>query len=193
MVGVGYIAIGILGFLVAYLFDVISLKNIPGAKQCVSLIAFGLIGYSMLMVCLKSERLELPPGLTWLGWILLSLSALLLIYSLFINLPFSKTYVAPDVGDKLIRTGTYALVRHPGVLWYALLLISLILISKSKLLLIASPIWLLMDILYVTIQEKFFFPKMFKDYEDYRRETPMLIPNRRSLITCLRTLRRKGG
>jgi len=100
--------------------------------------------------------------------------------------------VAPGVGDRLIRTGTYALVRHPGVLWYALLLVSLIFVSKSKLLLVASPIWLAMDIVHVIIQEKFFFGKMFEDYEHYRRETPMLIPSRRSISACLRTIRQPG-
>jgi len=184
-----YITIGVLGFLVAYLFEVVSLKRISGAKQGVGIVAAALIGYATFMVCLKSGRLELPIWLTWLGWALLLVSVLFLVYSLFINLPFRKTYVVPGVGDKLIRTGTYALVRHPGVPWYALLLVSLILVSKSKLLLIASPIWLAMDILYVIIQDKFFFGKMFKDYDDYRRETPMLIPSRRSVGACLRTLR----
>jgi len=185
----GYITIGVLGFLVAYLFDVVSLRRIPRAKQSVGIVVVALIGYATLMACLKSERLELPIWLTWLGWALLSVSVPLLAYSLFINLPFRKTYVVPGVGDRLIRTGTYALVRHPGVSWYALLLVSLILVSKSKLLLIASPIWLAMDILYVMIQDKFFFGKMFKDYDEYRRETPMLIPSRRSISACLRTLR----
>jgi protein-S-isoprenylcysteine O-methyltransferase Ste14 len=188
----GYIIIGVLGFLVAHLFDVVSLKRIPGAKQGVGIVVAALIGYATLMVCLDSERLALPIWVTWLGWALLSVSVPLLVYSLFVNLPFRKTYVAPGVGDRLVRTGTYALVRHPGVFWYALLLVSLILISKSKLLLVASPIWLGMDILHVVIQDKFLFGKMFKDYEDYRRETPMLIPNRRSISACLRTIRQPG-
>jgi protein-S-isoprenylcysteine O-methyltransferase Ste14 len=185
----GYITIGVLGFLVAYLFDVVSLKRIPGAKQGVGIVVVALIGYATLMACFESERLALPIWLTWLGWAILSVSVPLLVYSLFINLPFRKTYVVSGVGDRLIRTGTYALVRHPGVSWYALLLVSLILVSRSKLLLIASPIWLAMDILHVIIQDKFFFGKMFKDYDDYRRGTPMLIPSRRSISACLRTLR----
>lgn len=188
----GYIIIGVLGFLMAHLLDVVSLKRIPGAKQGVGIVVAALIGYATLMVCLDSERLALPIWVTWLGWALLSVSVPLLVYSLFVNLPFRKTYVAPGVGDRLVRTGTYALVRHPGVFWYALLLVSLVFVSKSKLLLVASPIWLGMDILHVVIQDKFLFGKMFKDYEEYRRETPMLIPNRRSISACLRTIRQPG-
>ncbi len=184
-----YIAIGVLGFLMAYLFDVFSLKRVPMAKQGAGIVAVGLIGYATLMVCLKSERLVLPAWLPWLGWALLSAALPLFVYSLFINLPFHKTYVISGMGDELIRTRTYALVRHPGVIWYALLLISLILVSQSKLLLITSPIWFLMDVLHVIIQDKFLFGKMFAHYEDYRRETPMLIPTRESIIAFLRTLR----
>lgn len=184
-----YIAIGVCGFLMAYLFDVVSLGRIPGAKQSIGIVTVVLIVYASVMACLEPGKLGLPIWLTWVGWALLVISLTLLIYSLFMNLPFHKTYVEPGVGDKLIKTGTYALVRHPGISWYALTLVSLIFISQSKLLLIASPIWLAMDILHVVIQDKFFFGKMFAGYEDYRRETPFLIPNRRSINACLRTLR----
>jgi protein-S-isoprenylcysteine O-methyltransferase Ste14 len=184
-----YIIIGVLGFLVAPLFEVASMKRVPGAKQCVGVFAAGLVTCAMVMACIKSGRLELPLWLTSLGWVLLLMSLLLVAYSFFINLPLRQTYIASGVGDRLVKTGTYALVRHPGVLWYALLLLSLILVSKAKLLLVASPVWLLMDILYVFVQEKFLFTKMFAGYDDYRRETPMLIPNRKSIAACIRTLR----
>ena len=184
-----YIAIGIIGFLSAYLFDVISLKGISRLKLPIGIIAASLVIYATLMVCLRSEQFVLPTWITWLGWVLLPISIMFFVYSLFINLPFRKTYVRSGVGDKLIRTGTYALVRHPGVLWYAMILVSLILVSRSELLLIASPIWFAMDLLHVTIQDKFLFSKMFEDYDDYRQETPMLIPNRRSISAFLKTFR----
>jgi protein-S-isoprenylcysteine O-methyltransferase Ste14 len=184
-----YITIGVLGFLVAPLFEVASMKRIPGAKQCVGVFAAGVVTCAMVMVCLKSERLELPLWLTSLGWVLLLLSLFLVAYSLFINLPLRQTYIASGVGDRLVKTGTYALVRHPGVLWYALLLLSLTLVSKAELLLIAAPVWLSLDLLYVFVQEKFLFRRMFAGYDDYRRETPMLIPSRKSIAACIRTLR----
>lgn len=170
----------------------VSLRSIPRAKPIVGMAVVALICFATLMVCLESGRLELPMWLTGVGWALLPIFLFLFFYSLFINLPFRKTYVAPGVGNELIRTGTYALVRHPGVLWYAFFLISLILVSESELLLIASPIWLAMDILHVIIQDKFLFGKMFEDYDDYRRETPMLIPTVRSIGLCLRTSIRSG-
>jgi protein-S-isoprenylcysteine O-methyltransferase Ste14 len=182
-----YVLLGIAGFLVAYLFDLVSLRKTPYAKQAIELIAICWVIYAHVMVCVRGERLLLPVGFSYVGWPLFGVAGLALIYSLFVEIPFRRTYVAEGVGDKLVTTGTYALVRHPGVLWYALLLISLILISKHRLVLFAAPIWLLMDVLHVWIQDRFFFPRMFPDYNRYQRETPMLVPNRASLSRCFAT------
>jgi protein-S-isoprenylcysteine O-methyltransferase Ste14 len=183
-----YIAIGTIGFIVIHLFDIVSLKRIPGAKLFTWVLGSGLLAYALTMVCLQSDKLPLPVWSTWLGWVLLSISLFLLIYSLFINLPFRKTYVTTGVGNKLITTGLYALVRHPGVHWFILFVLSLILVSKSSLLLIAAPIWIFLDILLVLIEDKFVFTRIFDGYESYRKQTPMLLPNRKSISACVRTL-----
>lgn len=185
-----YITLGIFGFIIVHLFDIVSLKRVPsGAKPCVWAIGSGLLVYSLIMLCLQSNTLPLPIWSTWLGWGLLTLSFFLLIYSLFVNLPFRKTYIASGVSDRLIKTGLYALVRHPWIHCFTLTLLSLVLVSRSSLLLIAVPIWVLVNIPLVIIQDKFFFGKMFPGYNSYRRETPMLVLNRRSLNTFLKGLR----
>ena len=185
-----YVATGSLGFLVIHLFDIVSLKRIPGAKPFTWSFGVGLLAYSLIMICLAPDKLPLPIWSTWLGWGLLSVSLFLLIYSLFVNLPFRRTYIATGVGDKLITTGLYALVRHPWVHCFSLLLLSLVLISRSSLLLIASPVWILLDILLAVVQDRFFFSRMFDGYDSYRRETPMLVPNRRSINTFISSLKR---
>ena len=184
-----YIVIGSLGFLIIHLLDIVSLKRVPGAKPLTWILGSGLLAYSLITICLAPDKLPLPIWSTWLGWALLSVSLFLLIYSLFITLPFRKTYITTGVGDKLITTGLYALVRHPWVHCFTLLLLSLILVSRSSLLLIASPIWILLDIVLVVVQDKFFFGRMFDDYDHYRKKTPMLVPNRGSInafINCLK-------
>ncbi len=188
-----YIAIGCLGFLTVHLFDIVSLKRIPGAKPVTWILGSGLLVYVLAIVCLQADKLPLPVWSTWLGWALLSISLFLLIYSLFINLPFRKTYIATGAGDKLIRSGLYALVRHPGVLWFILVLLSLILVSRSSLLLTAAPIFILLDILLVVAQDRFFFGRMFADYDSYRQETPMLMPNRQSINACINSLKQQPG
>ncbi len=184
-----YVAVGCLGFLLIHLLDIVSLKRLPGAKPFIWILGSGLLVYALVMTCLQPHKLPLPIWSTWLGWALLTISLLLLIYSLFINLPFRKTYIAIGVGDKLITTGLYALVRHPGVHWFILLMLSLILVSKSSLLLIAAPIFILLDIVLVIMQDKFFFGRMFDGYDSYRQETPMLMPNRQSINAFINSLR----
>jgi len=187
-----YVAVGALSFLILHILDIVSLKRIPGAKPFTWILGSGLLVYALMMACLQSDKLPLPMWTTWLGWALLSISLPVLIYSLFINLPFRKTYVAIGVGDKLITTGLYALVRHPWIHCSVLLLLSLILVSKSSLLLIASPIWILLNILLVVIQDTFIFSRMFAGYDQYRKETPMLLPNRKSISACIRTIKTRA-
>lgn len=182
------VIIGVVGFIIAYFFDWVSIKRIPGAKQIIGFLFVAFEGCALFIALWKVNQFWLPFGAVVLGWFLLPISILLFIYSLFIEIPLIKTYRRIGVGDRLVKSGTYALVRHPGVIWYALFLLSLLLITRSVTLLVAAPVWLLMDILYVVIQERFFFDKMFSEYKEYRMETPMLVPNRKSISNCFKTL-----
>ena len=146
-----HILLGVLAFLVAFFFDLAALKRIPYLKQIIGLAAVLLFGYSLVMVTLHPVKLQIPFLLSYAGWPFLIISAFLLVYSLFLEIPFRQTYAADGVGDRLVKTGTYALVRHPGVLWLALFLLALVLVSRSKLLLIGTPVWLFMDVLYVWV------------------------------------------
>lgn len=188
-----HVLLGILAFLIAFLFDLAAIKHVPYLKQIIGLVVALLFGYSLVMVALHPGKLQMPALLSYAGWLFLIISAFLLVYSLFLEIPFQETYTATGVGNELVKTGTYALVRHPGVLWFALFLAALVLISRSRLLLFATPLWIFMDVLYVWVQERFFFGRMFPGYEQYRKETPMLIPTPTSVVQCWRSVRRKLG
>jgi protein-S-isoprenylcysteine O-methyltransferase Ste14 len=187
----GHILLGILAFLIAFFFDLAAIKHIPYLKQIIGLAAALLFSYSLAMVALHPVKLQMPALLSYAGWPFLIISAFLLVYSLFLEIPFRQTYAANGVGDRLVKNGTYALVRHPGVLWFVFFLASLVLVSRSRLLLLAMPAWLFMDVLYVWIQERFFFGRMFPGYEQYRKETPMLIPTPASIVRCWRSVRKR--
>ena len=186
----GYILTGVLGFSVGYSFELLALKRVRGGKPLIGMVAGGLLAYSTVMVCLDTGRFELPFWIQSVGWFLLPFSGLLLAYSLFLELPFSRTHRTVGPAPELVTTGTYALVRHPTVPWYALVLFSLLLVSRSTLLLLAMPLWLALDVLWVVLQERLLLSKAFPEYEAYRRTTPMLIPTRRSLRASLGSLRR---
>ena len=184
-----YIFLGVLGFVVAYIFDLASLKNIKGAKQLAGLVALCLLIYSTVLICQSPAKFDMPVFVRIIGACLLVISLALLIYSLFIELSFQRTYISQGVSGKVVSTGTYALVRHPGVIWLALAFIGLALLYPSITLFIAIVIWWLVDVIYVAIQDKYLFPKMFPEYQAYKKETPFLIPTKRSFLACVNTLR----
>lgn len=184
-----YIAVGVIGFLFAYTFDWTGIKRLWRIRQMVGLLSFLLIGYSTVMVCITPVKVDLPGYVVPLGILILIVAAFLLIYSLFIEIPFHATYAEKRLSNKLITSGTYALVRHPGLLWLTLLYISLILLFPSPTIIVATIIWLIMDLIYIVLQDKLFFPRMFPEYKSYRKLTPFVIPNRRSITACLKSLR----
>jgi protein-S-isoprenylcysteine O-methyltransferase Ste14 len=183
------ILIGIAGALIIHIVDIVSLKKIPLLKPLIWIIGISIGLYSIIKLCLSSDKLSLPVWTTVCGWVLLVVSVFIFLTALFVNLPFRKTYIETGVGDKLIKTGFYSLARHPGVLAFTTLMISLIFVSGSKQILIATPIFVFIDILLVIIQDRIFFPKMFTSYGKYSQEIPMLLPNRRSIGIFLASLR----
>jgi protein-S-isoprenylcysteine O-methyltransferase Ste14 len=186
------IVIGIGGALIIHIVDIVSLKKIPLLKPLIWIIGISMGIYSIINLCISSDKMSLPVWTTICGWVLLVFSASIFLSALFINLPFRKTYIETGVGDKLIKTGLYSLARHPGAMWFILFMASLVLISQSKLMLIAAPIFMVMNTLLVIIQDKVFFTKMFEGYDQYQKETPMLLPNRRSITVFFRSIRRSG-
>lgn len=185
-----YILFGVLGFGLVFLFDWLSLRRLPLLKPLTWVVALALVVYAVVKLSLEAPKLSLPTFTIPLGFCLLIVSTCLLVYSLFIEIPFVATYVSVGT-TKLVTSGTYALVRHPWVIWLSLAFVSLFLIFPSTTLLLATLAWLGLNILHVCVQDRFLFPKMFPDYVDYQRRVPFLIPNRASLKACLRTLGKK--
>lgn len=186
-----HIVLGVVGFLIAFAFDHPYIDMRPWAKLPTGLIAFGLLGYSFVMVTADPSTFAFPLAVSTVAWALTALFTLLFIYSVFIEIPFNQAYLGRGGQLRVVKTGTYAITRHPGVLWAFAGLACLFLASGTKLLLVASPIWLLMDLIWVYLQDRFYFPKTIAGYEDYKGEVPMLIPTGASLRKGLRTLGRR--
>jgi protein-S-isoprenylcysteine O-methyltransferase Ste14 len=184
-----YLITGVTGFIVVHLFDIVAIKRIRWLKPLIWLAGSALFIYSLVMLATQTNTLPLSEWALLPGCILLFVAFALFVYALFINLPFKKTYIDSGVGDKLIRNKLYKLVRHPGVMFFSLVLIGLVLVSRSYMLLIATPFFILIDIVLVTIQDKYFFVKMFEDYNLYKKDTPMLLPNRRSLTAFIDSIK----
>jgi protein-S-isoprenylcysteine O-methyltransferase Ste14 len=54
---------------------------------------------------------------------------------------------------------------------------------------IAAPVWAVIDVIYVVIQDKYFFIRMFPGYKQYAQQVPMLIPTRKSISQCVKSIK----
>lgn len=171
-----------------YLFDLYTLKNKRLLKVIFGLGGLGLFLYAVYEVYKNSLIVELPYTLRLSFLILFILFVLLLLYSLFLEVPFKKTYGKKEHNMDLVDTGTYALCRHPGVLWFALVFITFFLGTGRSDLFLAGAVWTVMDIFYVVLQEVTIFPKMFKDYGKYQETTPFLRPTIQSIKRMFQTI-----
>ena len=183
---------GILGFLVGYSTELPAINKFRALKPAAWVASFGLLGCAMVMVCLNTSRFVLPGWLTFVGWGFLPLASMLLFYTLVLELPFRRTFGGSPSSTDLVTTGTYALVRHPTVLWFLLILAFMLLATRSFVLLVAMPIWFALDVGWVLLQERSSLARNFPNYATYKRTTPFLIPNRRSLTAFLRSFRLAG-
>jgi protein-S-isoprenylcysteine O-methyltransferase Ste14 len=183
------IALGAASFFVVFWVDAVSLKGMSHVKPVLWLASTALFITGVVFSVRDPARVDLPSAIGVLGWVLSGAFLLLLIYSLFIEIPFISAYVKQGQPAGVVSRGTYALCRHPGVLWLAGLIAALFLGTGSLVLLVAMPVWVGLDALYVVLQEKLFFMRMFgADYGAYQRAVPMLVPTTHSMRECARTL-----
>lgn len=117
----------------------------------------------------------------------------LLVYTLFFALPFDKTYLEENQKREAYTEGVYGLCRHPGVLWFAGLYVCLWGVSGSwyqGIFFISMIFW---NYLYIIFQDLWTFPKTFTNYDEYKKMTPFLIPNRQSIRYAFRRNRNQRG
>ena len=80
-------------------------------------------------------------------------------------------------GDRSVYDrGTYALVRHPGFLWYALAHLALMPLYNDPDARIVALLLIGGDFLLVLWEDRRAFPRIFTDWETYRSRVPFLWP-----------------
>ena len=115
----------------------------------------------------------------------------LLVYTLFFALPAGASYARPGESRPSCTTGIYALCRHPGVLWFAGLYGCLW--ACAGLPLWEAALYSGLNVLLVVFEDRCVFPAKLEGYAAYQAATPFLLPNRRSLRACRRTIREGKG
>ena len=182
----GAFILGTLGFLMYFIYDINSIiwkssilqRFFAAGSICVAGSAVWAVGSA-----LNDGMMKLPVT------VVLGVGALvfliLLIYTLFFALPFEETYLEESRERLAYTEGIYSLCRHPGVLWFAGVYLCLWGVSgelSQGIYFISMIFW---NYLYIVFQDLWTFPKTFTNYDEYKKRTPFLIPNGRSIQACL--------
>ena len=184
------LALSALGYAFGMAHDLASLRGVPRVKPYLFAAMMASHSASLARLMLGSPRLPIPSLFAKTAGAFSVLSMAGMFYSIMIEIPLRKAWLRQGHTDALVTTGTYALVRHPGVLWLTSALGFAAIAARSARLLVAWPLIILGDAIHVWFQERAVLPRVFgESYRDYQRATPFLIPTRRSARRFVRSLR----
>ena len=183
----GYYVIGGIGFLLFVFYD----WNQAGRNFTLLKPLFG-IGCLLIVAATVGlwvsgflGRFELPVVAQSAFWTLAAISGFLLMYTLFFAVPFKQAYIEGS-RQEIMTEGIYALCRHPGVWFLFFLYVFSGLAGGRVSILMAGVLFSLMNLIYVFLQDRIFFPKLFSGYPAYKQKTGFLIPTRNSIRQCVR-------
>ena len=131
-------------------------------------------------------HLSFSPPINLLSLIPLVIGAILALWTVCTFIKAKGSPVPRNPPKELVTTGLYSRVRNPMLLGWFLMLFGLgILLSSVSLIFIFTPIFILLNILYVkTIEEKEMEKKFGEQYLKYKKSIPMFIPRFRRDKGC---------
>ncbi|MGM9521885.1 MAG: hypothetical protein ACI3VB_05345 [Oscillospiraceae bacterium] len=175
--------VGVAGFLLFFLSDL----NDTLLKKRFLLPSFPLgaasVAVSMTVLAVRGEPPIESEIMRVCMWVLSALFLGFEIYTLFFAIPLADSYTKPGSSRCVCTVGVYALCRHPGVLWFGLLALSLW--AAGGLPLYAAAVFTALDTALVVFEDIYVFPRRLEGYDDYRRRTPFLIPSVGSIKRCV--------
>lgn len=131
-------------------------------------------GISVLL-CILNSRL-IKEGIhgrpVWLLAILFFLGFSGTIYALFIALP-KEAYTK---NSAVVTSGIYGLCRHPAFWPFALACVSAGIFFGGKAMAAECIILIVLEFIYIVVQDIYFLPKYINGYSGYRKTVPFLIP-----------------
>ncbi|MFX4263474.1 hypothetical protein ACOBQJ_14915 [Pelotomaculum propionicicum] len=180
-----FIITGCLAFIFFYIFDLNKAKFRKKGLNLSFAAGIAFLSASTAGILLGDyEGFEPTITLKVLFGLLSVASLFMLLYSLFAALPFGETYREAERGNTVVDRGLYALCRHPGVIWFFFFYLFLWLACGKAIMMWAGIVWTIMDIIYVYVEDRWFFPSAINGYEQYKSKVPFLIPNPASIKKC---------
>lgn len=180
---------GTVGFLCYYFYDFNSIKNPQGIGRYFFGIGSLCVGISLIYE-IYTQHSSMNTHNLWF-YVFLCLGILcfgLLIYTLFFCFDAQETYIHVNQKRMAYTKGMYALCRHPGVIWFVLGFFCLYAMMPTTHVLLYVSLMSIYNIIYIIIQDIYIFPETFYNYQEYKQQTPFLIPNIKSIKQCIQTL-----
>ncbi len=160
------------GYLLLGLFD---LAQIHQRRQLCRIFSVGFLVITLpYFLLLTRYRSPFDPPLQIVLFVLTAIAALFTLYIAVLEIPLRHK----EKGAVYSR-GSYAAVRHPGFLAHLLfsLLFSLTLFDLRVAGLCL--LFVVCNLILVTVEDRVLFPKLFPDYVYYKENTGFLLPRRR--------------
>ncbi|HKM05719.1 MAG TPA: hypothetical protein VJ869_01915 [Sphaerochaeta sp.] len=160
--------LGATGYLLAGLYDVAILNDKPLLRKFLySGFFITALPYPVIFFSWVSP---LPGFIAWIIFAFVIVFALLLVYSVILEIAlFSGS------SGKLYQGGTYKISRHPGFIWYSIINVLVSIYYWNYRITMLCIGFILCNLLLITIEDRIFFPKMFAEYEEYRKNTPFFL------------------
>ena len=176
------IAAGAAGFCALALYDLSQLGRTPViAVRLLGFAGYGCVAVSVLLAFGSAPLQPLSFPVRTALFAASGFMFLLLAYSVLIEIPLrcprdpGRSRNGGTYGRRTYRSGTYRLCRHPGVLWFALMLAPQAPFRAAGFGITAAAL-VAMDLMLVAFEDIVVFPRLFPDYREYREEVPFLVP-----------------
>ena len=102
-------------------------------------------------------------------------SGVMLVWTVFFELALGRKKLQAEKTDT-VSWGSYGICRHPGFWWLALYMLSMGIVRGFSPSVVPAFLVIFFNFLLVEVQDRYSFPRIFKDYEAYRKKVPFLIP-----------------
>lgn len=186
------IILGVLGFVAFYIYEVNQIVWQTKTLKSSFVVGCCLIIISTTLTAINANIvLTLSSLVTWIGIVGALFFAVLLLYTLFFAIPFVESYVDQFEKRYVYTDKVYSLCRHPGVLWFIGLYGTLVILFPTSQMIYLSLILVLMNLGYILLQDVWSFPRLFSDYETYKKSTPFLIPSIQSMTKTIKSYKRR--
>jgi len=165
--------LGTLGFGALFAADLLRWRGTRRPVRFFAIAGYFLVLCAILWLAFSGAAAPLSSSSARFGLIIAISATLLLIYSVFIEIPLARRRKVHQP-DRAIGSGTYSFSRHPGFLWFVLLQTGILLMRGDLATFLAAAYLIVLDFLLVLGQDRFFFPRFFSNYSDYRQRVPFL-------------------